>query len=60
MHILLLLLLLFDGDDMLQIRNIIHIYIYICDNVKLLNLRDKKFWTNMWGLLFSVYLQLCD
>ena len=57
MHILLLLLLLFDGDDKLQIRNIIF---FFCDNVKLLNLRDKKFWTNMWGLLFSVYLQLCD
>ena len=56
MHIL-LFLLLFDGDDKLQIRNIIF---FFCDNVKLLNLRDKKFWTDMWGLLFSVYLQLCD
>ena len=30
-----------------------------CDKDKLFNLRDKRVWTNMWGSLFSIYLQLC-
>ena len=25
---------------------------------KLLNLRDKRVWINMWGSLFLIYLQL--
>ena len=29
------------------------------DKNKLLNLRDKRVCTNMWGPLFSIYLQLC-
>ena len=29
-----------------------------CDKDKLLNLRDKRVLTNMWGPLFSIYLQL--
>ena len=29
-----------------------------CDKDKFVNLRDKRVWTNMWGPLFSIYLQL--
>ena len=29
------------------------------DKYKIHNLRDRRIWTNLWGQLFSNYLQLC-
>ena len=33
--------------------------IFFCDKDKLINLKDKRVWTNIWGPIFSIYLQLC-
>ena len=34
-------------------------FFFFCDKDKLINLRDKRVWKNIWGPVFSIYLQLC-
>ena len=34
------------------------VFKFFCDKDKLFNLRDRRISTNLWGPLFSIYLQL--
>ena len=64
-------LIFWDNDKRVELMKLFFIYFilmisfefeaweFYCDKNKLLNLKDRSIWINLWSLFFSIYLQLC-